>query len=196
MQFGPSMDKRKIQGLVEGTGWNEFMELNRLAFSSKLPRNSESRALSIAFKLFDKHAPHVKWVVSFADAAQCGDGAIYRASNFVLTGIKKNNQMYRFPDGEIESRTTLTQKGNQRPKILAQKYNADLGSSASMEPFEEIGAEPIPGYQLRYIYFLDKSYRDNLTVPEIPYERIDELDAGMYKGDKISYGERNSPKTD
>ena len=27
MQFGPSLDKRKIQGLVSGTGWNEFIEL-------------------------------------------------------------------------------------------------------------------------------------------------------------------------
>jgi len=33
MQFGPSLDKSKIIGLVEGTGWNEFLELNRMAFS-------------------------------------------------------------------------------------------------------------------------------------------------------------------
>ena len=44
MQFGPSLDKRKIQGLVAGTQWHEFLELNRIAFSDKLPRNSESRA--------------------------------------------------------------------------------------------------------------------------------------------------------
>lgn len=33
MQFGPSLDKRKIQGLVAGTLWNEFIELNRMAFA-------------------------------------------------------------------------------------------------------------------------------------------------------------------
>ena len=38
MQFGPSLDKRKIQGLVHGTGWNDFLELNRMAFSEALPR--------------------------------------------------------------------------------------------------------------------------------------------------------------
>ena len=32
MQFGPSLDKRKIQGLVQDTKWNEFIELNRMAF--------------------------------------------------------------------------------------------------------------------------------------------------------------------
>jgi len=194
MQFGPSMDKRKIQGLVSGTGWNEFMELNRMAFSDELPPNSESRALSIAFKLFDEHAPHVKWVVSFADAAQCGDGTIYRASNFVLTGIKKNTQMYRFPDGETLSRKSLTNVGYDIRRKMARKYNADISDgSASIKPFEEIGAEPINGYQLRYIYFIDKSYRDKLNVEEIPYSKIDEIGAGMYKGEKISYKKRNQP---
>ena len=89
-QFGPSLDKRKIQGLVKDTKWNEFVELNRLAFTDVLPRNSESRAISIAMSLLRKHAPQLKWVVSFADATQCGDGTIYRASGFVLTGIKEN----------------------------------------------------------------------------------------------------------
>lgn len=54
MSFGPSLDKSKIQGLVDGTGWNEFIELNRMAFDDVLPRNSESRAISIAMKLIRK----------------------------------------------------------------------------------------------------------------------------------------------
>lgn len=57
MQFGPSLDKRKIQGLVSDTQWHEFIELNRMAFSDALPRNSESRAIAIAMKLLKKHAP-------------------------------------------------------------------------------------------------------------------------------------------
>src|SRR5574337_981117 len=70
MSFGPSLDKRKIVGLVEGTGWNEFLELNRLAFTDVLPRNSESRALSVAMRLIKKYAPQIKWVISFADGTQ------------------------------------------------------------------------------------------------------------------------------
>ena len=84
MSYGPSLDKSKIIGLVKDTGWNEFLELNRMAFDSVLPRNSESRAISLSIRLLKKYAPHVKWIVSFADACSCGDGAIYRASNFVL----------------------------------------------------------------------------------------------------------------
>lgn len=77
MQFGPSMDKRKTKELVKGTLWNNFLELNRMAFSDKLPRNSESRALGVAFRLIRKHYPHIEWIVSFADGTQCGDGTIY-----------------------------------------------------------------------------------------------------------------------
>ena len=88
MSYGPSLDKSKIIGLVKDTGWNEFLELNRMAFDSYLPRNSESRAISMSLRLIKKYAPQIKWVISFADACSCGDGTIYRASNFVLTGIK------------------------------------------------------------------------------------------------------------
>ena len=98
MSYGPSMNKQKMIGLVEGTGWNEFLELNRMAFDSVLPRNSESRALSISLRLIRKYAPQVKWVLSFADACSCGDGTIYRAANFVLTGMKRNEALCILPD--------------------------------------------------------------------------------------------------
>ena len=97
LQFGPSLDKRKIQGLVRDTKWNEFIELNRMALADWLPRNGESRAIAVSMRLLRKHYPHLKWVVSFADGTQCGDGTIYRASGFVLTGIKRNAQLFRLP---------------------------------------------------------------------------------------------------
>ena len=34
-----------------------------------------------------------------------------------------------------------------------------------------------------------------MTVPEIPFSRIDELGAGMYKGEKITWAERHTMKT-
>jgi hypothetical protein len=85
MQFGPPLDKRKLLGLVEGTPWNGMLELNRMAFSDALPRNSESRAMAVAFRMLRKHRPDIKWILSFSDGTQSGDGAIYRASGFVLT---------------------------------------------------------------------------------------------------------------
>ena len=51
LSYGTSMDKRKILPLVENTKWNEMLELNRMAFNDYLPKNSESRCISISIKL-------------------------------------------------------------------------------------------------------------------------------------------------
>lgn len=173
MQFGPSLDKRKIMGLVEGTGWNEFMELNRMAFSDRLPRNSESRALGVAFRMIRKHYPHLKWIISFADGTQCGDGTIYRASGFVLTGIKQNDQILEMPDGSRVIRMTVT------------KGKAILADGGAKVPE---GAKALRGFQLRYIYFLEPSYRTRLTVPMLPFEEIKRRGASMYRGERPTSG--------
>lgn len=192
MQFGPPMDRGKLLGLVEDTGWNEMMELNRMAFTDRLPKNSGSRCLSIAFKLFKKHAPHVKWVVSFADATQCGDGAMYRASNFVLTGIKKNSQIIQLPSGETLAKMTIDAHADTPRPELDGRTPSELveGACTPTKFVDAVDGEWLEGYQLRYIYFIDKDYRDKLTVDEIPYEKIDEVGAGMYKGEPISVEER------
>jgi hypothetical protein len=196
MQFGPSLDKRKIQGLVADTGWNEFIELNRMAFADWLPRNGESRALGYAFRWMRAQYPHIKWVVSFADATQCGDGAIYRASGFVLTGIKRNTQMWRAPEGgEAFSRMSLTDgrsKGAQaKAAAIVSRTSMRKGGNnhhtgaASMKAYADAGWKPLPGFQLRYLYFIDPAARERLTVPEIPFSAIAEAGAGMYKGKSI-----------
>lgn len=186
MQFGPSIDKRKSKGLVSGTGWNEFLELNRLAFTDKLPKNSESRAISIACRQIKKHAPHVKWILSYADATQCGDGTIYRASGFLLTQIKKNNSMWRMPDGEVVCKIVFEPSfGGSTSGGIKGRYGKS-GSETSSSFLKRIGAKPIPGFQLRYIKFLDPLYIARLSVPVIPYSAIYEAGAGMYKGEKIT----------
>jgi hypothetical protein len=184
IQFGPSLDKRKIQGLVPGTGWNDFLELNRLAFSDRLPRNSESRALGISLRLLRREAPQVKWVVSFADATQCGDGTIYRAAGFVLTGIKTSDALAKLPSGEVIHKMTLhSQPTTPRPElggrtfyqVTAGRYNWKAYCAAA-------NAEILPGHQLRYIYFVDPAYRELLAVPELPFSAIAAAGATMYRG--------------
>jgi len=168
MQFGPSLDKRKIQGLVENTGWNAFLELNRMAFADWLPRNSESRAIAIAMKLIRKFYPHVEWVISFADGTQCGDGTIYRASGFVLTGIRENKTIMKLPSGKITTDLSLNLTG------------AATGKTAGW--WKKNGAKALPGFQLRYIYFLNPAAKSRLTVPILPFSEIERRGAGMYLG--------------
>ena len=197
MSYGPSLDKSKIIGLVADTGWNEFLELNRMAFDSVLPRNSESRAISMSITLIRKYAPQVKWIISFADACSCGDGAIYRASNFVLTGIKENLNLAELPDGtRIHKMTLASNPTTPRKELHGLTFFDVTGGTYDFKKYlAYVGATPIPGFQLRYIYFIDRTCRAKLTVPEIPFSRIDELGAGMYKGEKITQAERHTMKT-
>lgn len=198
MQFGPSLDKRKIVGLVSGTLWNEFLELNRLAFADWLPRNGESRAIAYAMRFIKKTYPWMKWVISFADGTQCGDGTIYRASGFYLTGLRVNNQIWEAPDNkgdQVFSRTSLTdgrskQQQAKAKNVLSRTTTTTKGShiletgASSMKIYKEAGWKPKEGFQLRYIYFLDPAAKNRLTVPILPFSEIERRGAGMYKGIK------------
>lgn len=190
MSYGSPLDKRKVLPLVQPSGWNEMLELNRMAFDDYLPANSESRCISVSIKLIKKNAPQIKWILSFSDGTQCGDGTIYRASGFVLTGIVENSNTCELPNGEVIHKMTLKScptasrkelNGNSYYKLTGGKY--DFGKYVAA-----VNGKILKGYQLRYIYLIDKSCK--ITVPIIPFSKIDELGAGMYKGEKITLAER------
>lgn len=185
MQFGPSMDKSKLIGLVTGTKWTGFIELNRMAFSPRLPRNSESRALGVAMRMIRKHYPQTEWVISFADGSQCGDGTIYRAAGFALTGITKNKTLLEFPNGKRIANLVLTAKWD-TPQVreLAASLNVEH-RPRSLPQWYALGVKMLDGFQLRYMYFTNPAARARLTVPVLPFDAIDEQGAGMYRGERI-----------
>lgn len=192
MQFGPPLDKSKVLGLVEGTKWNDMLELNRMAFDDALPRNSESRALSVAMRLIRKNYPTIEWVLSFADGTQCGDGTIYRASGFVLTDIKTSSNLARLPSGVVIHKMTLeSNPTSPRAELGGKTYYAVTGGRFDFKTYVRItGASVLPGFQLRYVFFLNPAARSRLTVPVLPFEAIDKAGARMYRGER---GGKNSP---
>lgn len=193
MSYGPSLDKRKMLGLVRGTTWDGFLELNRMAFDDVLPRNSESRCIAVSLRMIRKQAPQVKWVISFADGCSCGDGTIYRAAGFVLTDIKQNSSIALMPDGtKLHKMTLVSHPTKPLPQLGGRSFYDITGGRYDFNAFcRAAGAEILPGYQLRYIKFFDPTWRDRLTVPAIPYERIDEVGAGMYKGEHVTRESRH-----
>ena len=169
MSYGSPMDKRNVLPLVDSgesdinKRWNEMLELNRMAFDDYLPKYSESRCIAISIRMIKKNAPQIKWILSYSDATQCGDGTIYRASGFKLTQINKNGTIYQLANGDI-----VAKRGDS-------KYDFN-------------GAKALEGFQNRYILLIDKSCK---IVPEIlDFKMIDELGAGMYKGEKITLQKR------
>ena len=171
ISYGSSMVKKNVIHFVEGTKWNQFIELNRMAFDDYLPKYSESRCISISIKLIKKNAPHVKWILSFADGNLCGDGTIYRASGFKLIGVNKNTSTYQLPSGEVLCSLTSS----------AHRTKESNGKSGT-QWIKAQGGKKLNGFQLRYIYLIDKNCK--LTVPELPFSKINEMGAGMYKGEK------------
>ena len=181
MQYGSSINKKGTINLVEGTGWNEFIELNRMAFDDYLPKYSESRCISITIKLIKKNAPHIKWIISFADGTQCGDGTIYRASGFKLVGVSKNAGICKLNNEVVHIKRTydlgLTSsflKKSDIPKLEKQGYKVEM----------------LKGYQLKYVYLIDKTCKINSKI--LPFSEIDKQGAGMYKGEKITLQKRRA----
>lgn len=179
MSYGASINKKGTINLVENTGWNEFIELNRMAFDDYLPKNSESRCIAISIRLIKKNAPHIKWIISFADSTQCGDGTIYRASGFNLVGIYKNAGICKI-----------------NGKVAHIKKTYDLGLTSSFLKKSDIpklkkqgiDVELLDGFQMKYIYLIDKTCKINAEI--LPFSKIDEMGAGMYKGEKIKLSDR------
>jgi hypothetical protein len=194
LSFGSPLDKSKVLGLVQGTLWNEMLELNRMAFDDYLPKYSESRCIAISIKLIKKNAPHIKWILSFSDGVLCGDGTIYRASGFQLTQINDKTENWELPNKQVVQACTLRQSGYTSwllPFITKQKFDQIRnGSTSSKRIMEYIGAKKLNGNQLRYIYLIDKTCK--ITVPILPFSKIDEMGAGMYKGKKVSLQDRKT----
>ena len=171
MSYGSPMDKRNVLPLVNSgvldfnKRWNEMLELNRMAFDDYLPKYSESRCIARSIRLIKKNAPQIKWILSYSDATQCGDGTIYRASGFKLTQINKNSTIYKLANGEV-----VAKRGDSK--------------------YDFSGAKALKGFQNRYIYIIDKSCKIN--APVLEFSEIDKQGAGMYKGEKITLEKRQN----
>ena len=179
MQLGSPMDKSKILPLVSGTEWNNMIELNRMAFSDVLPRNSESRAISLAIKWIKKNAPHIEWIVSFADGTQCGHGTIYQAANFHLTQIKKNTTIIQMPNGD---KTTWLSVGSGGDKYGREQRLKGYSSSVKFLNECYPGWKKLEGYMYRYIYFVNPKAKKRYIGEFVPFSKIKELNIQMYKG--------------
>lgn len=190
LSYGSPLDKSKVLPLVQPSLWNEMLELNRMAFDEYLPKYSESRCIAISIKLIKKNAPHIKWILSFSDGTQCGDGTIYRASGFVLTNIVTNKNTCKLPNGEVIHKMTLESSPMSARKELGGKsyYQLTGGKYDFTKYVNEVKGTVLIGYQLRYVLIIDKNSK--LSCPVIPFSKIDEMGAGMYKGEKITMAER------
>lgn len=169
MSYWPSINKKWTINLVKWTKWNEFIELNRMAFDEFLPRNSESRCIAISIRMIKKKAPRIKRIISFADWTQCWDWTIYRASWFKLVWIAENSAIRINPE-TWEKMHTIQAFHLKKQKEFKNRV-------------------PLKWNQLKYVYLIDKNCE--LNVPVLDFTEIDKVWAWMYKWEKITRKERH-----
>ena len=169
LAFGVLLNGRLLGTITFGAGpYNAYklvredvrddcLTLTRLWLSDELPANSESRVLGVSLRAIRKNTK-VKFLISYADPSQGHLGTIYQATGWTYTGLSEAMPMFDLGDG--------------RPR-----HSRSLGhtyGSHSLKHFNSNGVEvkviPQPRKH-RYIYFLDKSYQNNLTVPLLPYPK-------------------------
>jgi hypothetical protein len=187
LQFGPSMDRVRMAKNL-GIGFNESLELNRMALSDACPKNSESRAIGICLRMIKKKYPHLKIIISFSDACQCGDGIIYRASGFKLHSIKKNKSLIDIPGFGVVAQLSLD---NSRPSkiqtIIRKKFNAPFATKTQLVKLAS--GKEIIGFQMKYLYFFDKKLQKKFKF--VDFDKIPN-EVRMYKGLKRAEHESNA----
>ncbi|WP_149570762.1 protein mom [Serratia marcescens] len=150
MQWGYAMNPSSGARVVTGTGNREYMELNRLWVHDRMPRNTESRAISYALKTIKLLYPAVDWVQTFADE-RCGRfGVVYQASNFDYVGSHQTT-FYEL-DGEWYHKIAMTTKGRKagaRGNFLQENAHRAIAHTFN---------------QFRYIRFLNKRARRRLNT--------------------------------
>jgi hypothetical protein len=99
----------------------KFIEFSRMYLINELPKNSESKFISLCMKALEKKYPLYLGVVTWADTNRNHNGTIYKASNFCYDGksrpVKKfmgKNKKFIY---ERTSTSNSVQCGIESPKL-------------------------------------------------------------------------------
>ena len=100
--FKPPSAEETIKGLFGNEDQRGHFEIGRFALSDSLPKNSESRVISIAIRLLRK-SEKIKSIITYADTAFGHGGTIYRATGFQYKGLTKQKSDF-WVNGKIKER--------------------------------------------------------------------------------------------
>jgi hypothetical protein len=143
---------------------HQYRELMRLVLLDELPKNSESRFVSWCLRWL-KTNTNLKAIISFADPKYNHRGTIYQASNWIYTGIQKED----------------------RPRIILQKEDLFGTFEKEIHPRQAInifGSSAISKVgkcrterrepKHRYVYLLRKGLELRYSSKEYPHALIDD----------------------
>lgn len=147
--FGHMVGNPKASCICEGyENPKDYRELMRLVLLDDVPKNTESQFIGWCIRYIRKNTS-ILALISFADPKYGHSGIIYRASNWVYTGLQKQDRPRILIDGkEIHPRRCYNVYGTSSLKILK-----EMGLNIETAPREP---------KHRFIYLL----RNNLTLKQ------------------------------
>ena len=143
--------------LVDGATGDDCVTLSRLWLSDLLPRNSESRAIAVALRALRRHTS-LKFVMSYADPSAGHLGTIYQASNWLYTGLSSAMSLYDLGDGVLRHSRSLSHAYGSHSVRHFANHGVDIRVVPQSPKF-------------RYVHFIDRSWRERLRVPVLPYPK-------------------------
>jgi len=145
--------------LVQGAEADNCLTLTRFWLSDELPRNSESRVISIVLRNLRKSTT-LKFLISYADPYQKHVGTIYQATGWLYTGLSEATPRYDLGDGKARHSRSVSQVfGTHSISYFSQHgLSVKLVSQAAKH---------------RYLYFLDPEWHSRLSIPVLPYPKLE-----------------------
>lgn len=141
------------------------LELNRLFIHDWAGFNSESWLIAQSFRWMEKMFPQYFLLVSYADSKEGHTGAVYRATNWIYTGMSEPMKTGFIIDGhDYHNKSLVDMIGSCSESVVKQYYP---------------NAQPVSGgAKHRYVFILGdrrqkKKFRKLLRWPILPYPTED-----------------------
>lgn len=159
LQYGYAMNPASCGSVVEGTGMDQYLELNRMWIADDAGEYPESRAISISTKYIKRKYPKIKWIQSFADERCGGFGIVYQACSFAYYGEHKSD--FWELDGTVYHNIQMT----------VSKDSARYAGAAQFLQENRERAKKMNLRQFRYIKFIDSKWKKRCLLKEKPYPK-------------------------
>ncbi len=170
------------------TGWNTF-DIRNIGYIE-----AHMRGADVIATVDDDNIPYENWGDNIlVDKEVEVDIYTNLYSNYFdpISVTNCNDLWHRgYPIECLNVKNNNEYKGKFKRNVLIQADFWD--GDPDIDAICRLSKKPIEGFQLKYIYFIDKSKIIDLTVPILPFSKIDELGAGMYKGNKVTLASRQA----
>lgn len=150
--FGKPASFTLCNGVCGPEESENVVEFNRLWVCDSMPKNTESKFVSMALK-----QSKYQIIVSFADIEQGHVGYIYQATNWIYTGLSPAMRYFKPKTLEAEGGVKYSRRKRMTKAEIVDKHGEDM--------VEEYWSSP----KHRYVFFNSPKKRRKLLMKKLKY---------------------------